>query len=113
MRPVRRWRAHAQAPTSYLAGLSACARFDSLFAAFQLLRPILALLSLVALAAEGYAALTGRPALLNRQKMAEIRQRYWVADVGKSKERLGFTASHDFRDGARLTAEWYRAAGWI
>ena len=70
-------------------------------------------LSLVALAAEGYAALTGRPALLNRQKMAEIRQRYWVADVGKARERLGFTASHDFRDGARLTAEWYRRAGWI
>ncbi len=73
----------------------------------------LPVLSLVALAAEGYAALTGRPALLNRQKMAEIRQRYWVADVGKSKERLGFTASHDFKDGARLTADWYRAAGWI
>jgi nucleoside-diphosphate-sugar epimerase len=73
----------------------------------------LPVLSLVALAAEGYAAITGRPALLNRQKMAEIRQRFWVVDVGRAARRLSFTAGHDFRHGASLTADWYRAQGWI
>ena len=70
-------------------------------------------LSVVAAVSEAVAALTGRPALLNRQKMAEIRQRYWVLDVEKAKEMLGFVAAHDFKTGARLTVEWYRRQGWI
>ncbi len=71
------------------------------------------MLSAVALLAEGAAALTGRPALLNRQKMAEIRRRYWVVDVKKARERLGFEAVRDFRAGAGLTADWYRRVGWL
>jgi len=70
-------------------------------------------LSVVAALSEAAGALTGRPALLNRQKMAEIRQRYWVLDVGKAGRRLGFAASRDFRTGARLTAQWYRSQGWL
>jgi dihydroflavonol-4-reductase len=71
------------------------------------------LLSVVAVMAEGAASLTGSPALLNRQKMAEIRQRYWVVDVNKAKSKLGFTARHDFESGAKLTADWYRQNGWL
>lgn len=73
----------------------------------------ISLLSAVAVLAEGAATLTGRPALLNRQKMAEIRQRFWVVDVKKAEGRLGFKARHDFLAGARLTADWYRQNGWL
>lgn len=70
-------------------------------------------LSVVAVVSEAIGALTGRPALLNRQKMAEIRQRYWVADTCKAAAGLGFTARHDFSSGAELTVRWYRENGWI
>lgn len=70
-------------------------------------------LSVVALVAEAVAYLSGRPALLNRQKMAEIRRMYWVVDVGKAERGLAFKAKYDFFAGARLTAEWYRRHGWI
>jgi len=73
----------------------------------------IAALSLVALVSEGVSALTGRPALMNRQKMAEIRQRYWVVDTAKAKAVLGFEAAVDFRAGAMLTARWYREHGWL
>ena len=71
------------------------------------------LLYAVALAAEGVAALSGKPALLNRQKMAEIRQRYWVVDVSRARERLGFQARTDFKTGARAAADWYRRNAWL
>jgi dihydroflavonol-4-reductase len=70
-------------------------------------------LSVVALFSEAAGWLSGRPALLNRQKMAEIRQRYWVVDVRKAEAVLGFRARYDFSAGAKLTAEWYRRHGWI
>lgn len=71
------------------------------------------LLYAVALAAEGAAALAGKPALLNRQKMAEIKQRYWVVDVSRARERLGFLAGTDFKTGARAAADWYRQNAWL
>jgi len=70
-------------------------------------------LSVVAALSEAFGAVTGKPALLNRQKMAEIKQRYWVADTGKARDRLGFDAAHDFRSGAGLTVRWYKENGWL
>jgi len=71
------------------------------------------LLSAVALFSEGFSMLTGKAALLNRQKMAEIRQRYWVADSGRAREVLGYSPSHDFASGAVETARWYEENGWL
>ncbi|HEY3346285.1 MAG TPA: NAD-dependent epimerase/dehydratase family protein [Nitrospirota bacterium] len=73
----------------------------------------LAALSAVAIASEAVSLITRRPALLNRQKVQEVRQRYWVADTARAKEQLGFSASINFADGARQTARWYRENGWL
>ncbi len=78
----------------------------------RLLIPV-PLMGAVALCAEALSALTGKPALLNRQKMAEIRQRFWVADTKKAEEVLKFRARVDFPAGAKITAEWYRLHGWL
>jgi nucleoside-diphosphate-sugar epimerase len=67
----------------------------------------------VALCAEAFSFISGRPALLNRQKMAEIRQRFWVVDTSRAEEVLGFAARVDFPTGAKITAEWYRLHGWL
>ncbi len=71
------------------------------------------LMGAVALCAEALSALSGKPALLNRQKMAEIRQRFWVVDTKKAEEVLKFRARVDFQAGAKITAEWYRLHGWL
>jgi nucleoside-diphosphate-sugar epimerase len=67
----------------------------------------------VALCAEAFSFISGKPALLNRQKMAEIRQRFWVVDTGKAEEVLGFAARVDFPVGAKITADWYRLHRWL
>ncbi|MGA2191952.1 MAG: NAD-dependent epimerase/dehydratase family protein [Nitrospirota bacterium] len=73
----------------------------------------LPVLDVVAVLAEAVSALNGKPALLNRQKVAEIKQRYWVVDTARARERLNFSARFDFKTGSKLTAEWYRHHGWI
>jgi nucleoside-diphosphate-sugar epimerase len=34
-------------------------------------------------------------------------------DIGKAREQLGFKPRTDLREGLRLTAEWYRAQGYL
>ena len=59
------------------------------------------------------ARLTGQPALLNDQKLIELRQRYWVCSAEKARHELGFEAEYDLATGVRLTAQWYRENGWL
>jgi len=71
------------------------------------------LMSVVALISEAFSAVSGRPTILNRQKMAEVRERYWVVDTARARKTLGYAPRHDFASGAALTAAWYRDNGWI
>ncbi len=71
------------------------------------------LMGAVALCAEAFSVFSRKPALLNSQKMAEIRQRFWVVATNKAEEVLKFKARVDFPTGAKITAEWYRLHGWL
>jgi len=71
------------------------------------------LLPAIAAAAGLQAKLTGQPALLNDQKLIELRQRYWVCSAEKARRELGFEARYDLATGVRLTAQWYRENGWL
>jgi nucleoside-diphosphate-sugar epimerase len=57
--------------------------------------------------------LTGRPALLNDQRLIEVRQRSWLFSGDKARLELGFEAQYDLETGVRETAEWYRREGWL
>ncbi len=59
------------------------------------------------------ARLTGQPALLNDQKLIELRQRYWTCSAEKARRELGFEAQYSLETGVRLTAQWYRENGWL
>ena len=63
--------------------------------------------------AELAATLTGGAATLNRAKARELAQKRWVVDVGRAKAALDFRPRVDFAAGAKLTAAWYRAEGWL
>ncbi len=62
---------------------------------------------------EARSRLTGRASLVNRPKLAELRQAGWEADVSKARDRLGFETSWSLESGLEETLGWYRAQGWI
>ncbi len=64
-------------------------------------------LGLVAPLAElGYRYTRSRPAT-TRDKVRELRHRYWVADPGKAKRDFGWEARHTLLEGMRPTTRYY------
>ncbi|MBN1135010.1 MAG: NAD-dependent epimerase/dehydratase family protein [Anaerolineae bacterium] len=70
-------------------------------------------LGLMAAVSRAQGRLTGRPALLNDQRLIDVRQRSWLCSGDKARRELGFTAQYDLETGVRDTAEWYRREGWL
>ena len=64
------------------------------------------------LLAEASARLTGRTALLNRDKVCDILARYWVCTIEKARNQ-GFVPRVVLRAGLEETVDWYRASGWL
>lgn len=61
----------------------------------------------------GVAKLTGKPALINRDKANELVQDYWVCSPEKAQRELDFTASTPLDEGVAETLRWYRQQGWL
>jgi nucleoside-diphosphate-sugar epimerase len=73
----------------------------------------LVLLSPLAVLSRAQGRLTGRPALLNDQRLIDLRQRSWLCSGEKARQELGFEARHDLEAGVRETARWYRQERWL
>jgi nucleoside-diphosphate-sugar epimerase len=71
------------------------------------------LLFTVASLSEGFYRITGRPPLINRDKMTEAIQRYWICGISRAIRDLGFKPKVFLDDGIRRTATWYRNHGWL
>jgi nucleoside-diphosphate-sugar epimerase len=54
-----------------------------------------------------------KPAMVTRQKVREMSQRYWTASSQAAKEDFGFQCRYDLARGIQETAEWYRANNWL
>ncbi len=63
--------------------------------------------------AESFASFSKKPALLNRQKIIELKQKAWTCSSQKIRNELRFSSEYDFSRGCRETYEWYRSAGWL
>ena len=61
--------------------------------------------------AEIISKITGKTALFSRERAKEARDAYWVYDISKIKNDLGFEPRVDFEDGMRESIEWYKARG--
>lgn len=68
---------------------------------------------LVGLGSEIGSLFTRKPVLANRQKVREAAQRYWLCDLGKSEQDLGFRADYPLQKGLELTWQWYRKNNWL
>ncbi|HUF54514.1 MAG TPA: NAD(P)-dependent oxidoreductase [Dehalococcoidia bacterium] len=65
------------------------------------------------LASEILGRLTGRPQMLDRDKVREMRQPAWVCSADDLRRDLGWEPRVQIEEGARLTYDWYRAHGWL
>jgi dihydroflavonol-4-reductase len=72
-----------------------------------------ALLGPLALYARAMGRLTGKPALLNEQRILDLRQPYWLCSGEKAQRELGFVAAYRLDTAIQETADWYRDNGWI
>jgi nucleoside-diphosphate-sugar epimerase len=62
---------------------------------------------------EAVAHISGKPTILNRQKMREVNAKYWIASARKIREQLGYTTQLSLEEGLKNTLEWYRKNKWI
>jgi len=66
-----------------------------------------------ALCAETASRLSGRAVQLNREKVTEMAQPYWICDPSKAKRDFGFQAEIDVEEGMDRTLRWYLQEGWL
>jgi dihydroflavonol-4-reductase len=73
----------------------------------------LAALTPIVLAAKVQERLTGKPALLNEQRVLNMRQPYLLCSGEKAQRELGFAPEYDLETAIEETATWYRENGWL
>lgn len=69
--------------------------------------------NIIARIVETGTVLTKSPAVLNRQKILEAVQPYWVCSPEKLNRDTGFSCSTDIEKGMKNTALWYKKMGWL
>jgi nucleoside-diphosphate-sugar epimerase len=67
----------------------------------------------IVLAAKVQERLTGKPALLNEQRVLNMRQPYLLCSGEKARKELGFAPTYDLETAVEETATWYRENGWL
>lgn len=71
------------------------------------------ILPLIAWGSKIQQRLTGRPPLLNAQRVKDMQQRYWLCSGEKARRDLDFEAKYDLDVAVRETGDWYRENGWL
>jgi len=79
---------------------------------FRIPVPLLAIRG-VAAVSEGISMITKKPALVNRQKIIEMKQDFWTCSPDKARKTLGFEAEISLEDGIRETLTWYKNHKWL
>ena len=57
--------------------------------------------------------LTGKPALLNGQRVLDLQQPFWLCSDEKARRELGFDPKYDLQTALQETADWYLEDGWL
>jgi len=67
----------------------------------------------VALAAEAVSAVLKRPPVINRDKVRDLSQPFWVCSTQAAKKELGYSQKIPLEGGLRDTYQWYVKEGWL
>jgi nucleoside-diphosphate-sugar epimerase len=68
---------------------------------------------LVGILGDCVTRVSGKPQVVNSQKVREALQDGWVCNIDKIKERLGFAPNIEAEVGFESTYSWYKNAGWL
>ena len=79
---------------------------------FKLKVPFL-LLDVVSVFTEAVAKLTRQTATLNRQKMLDLKQQFWICDSTKATQQINYHPAYPLEKGIEETARWYLANEWL
>jgi nucleoside-diphosphate-sugar epimerase len=60
-----------------------------------------------------FSRLTGRPVLLNSQKVREFLQPAWTCSSRRIRDELAFRPQYSLEQGIRETLAWYREQKWL
>lgn len=71
------------------------------------------LLDFISIFTEAAAKITRQAPTLNRQRMRDLKQRFWICDSTKAQKELGYRPTYSLQKGMQETADWYRANGWL
>ena len=71
------------------------------------------ILDVAAFFSENMARIAGKAAIVNRDKVREMKQQYWLVDSSKAKNLLGFSPEIDIKQGLKQTYVWYQEQGWL
>jgi len=63
--------------------------------------------------AEIWSRITGKPGIVQREKVVEAQCKFWTCDAGRAAAELGFEAPTSLEDGLAETLAWYKEAGWL
>ncbi len=73
----------------------------------------ISLISLIAQFLDLLHIFSKRPAVLNRQKVKEFAQRYWLVDTSKTKRILDFSHKSEVSQNIKKTIADYKKRGWL
>ena len=73
----------------------------------------LSLLDFISIFTEAAARITRQAPTLNRQRVRDLKQQFWICDSTKAQQELGYRPTYFLQNGMQETAEWYRANGWL
>jgi len=68
---------------------------------------------IAALLGDVAGSVSGRPAVINSRRYAELASEGFVCRVDRMRETLRIVAQMDLTEGLNETVAWYRAEGWI
>ena len=71
------------------------------------------LLDFISIFTEAAAKVTRQTPTLNRQKVQDLKQQFWICDTTKAQKELGYRPIYSLQRGIQETADWYRANGWL
>jgi dihydroflavonol-4-reductase len=72
-----------------------------------------AVLTPIALWSKVQSRVTGKPALLNDQRVKDMRQQYWLCSGEKAERDLNYVPQYDLEPAVKETADWYLENGWL
>ena len=73
----------------------------------------LSLLDFISIFTEAAAKITRQAPTLNRQRVRDLKQQFWICDSTKAQKELGYRPTYFVQKGMQETADWYRANGWL